>query len=146
MIMIQDEYYMKLALEEAKKASQLNEVPIGCVIVKNNQVIAKAYNRKSLDNVATYHAEILAIEKACVKLGSWYLDECILYTTVEPCMMCTGAIVQSRILHVVYGTKNEAFGYLSKLKDNKIKVTSNILKEECSEILSDFFKERRGKI
>ena len=140
-----EEYYMKIALAEAKKASKLNEVPIGCVIVKDNQIIAKAYNRKTLDNIATYHAEILAIEKACRKLKTWYLDECVLYTTVEPCLMCTGAIIQSRICHVVYGTKNDAFGYLSKLKDDKIKTTPNVLKQECCKILSDFFKERRLK-
>lgn len=142
---MKEEYYMQIALKEAKKASKLNEVPIGCVIVRNNKIIAKAYNRKTLDNIATYHAEILAIEKACRKLKTWYLDECTLYTTVEPCLMCTGAIIQSRISHVVYGTRNDAFGYLSKLNDNKIKITSNVLKDECCEILTEFFKERRIK-
>lgn len=140
-----EEEYMKLALNEAKKASRLQEVPIGCVIVHNDKVIACAYNRKTLDNVATYHAEILAIEKACRVLNTWYLDDCTLYTTVEPCLMCTGAIIQSRISKVVYGTSNEAFGYLSKLKNMKIEVISGVLKYECSAILTDFFKERRMK-
>ena len=138
-----DEYYMRLALNEAKIAYELDEVPIGCVVVKNNQIIAKGYNQKTLKNIATYHAEILAINKACKKLNTWYLDECTLYTTVEPCLMCTGAILQSRISRVVYGTKNEAFGYLSKLEDSKIIIQGNVLENECSDILTQFFKEKR---
>ena len=134
--------YMNLALEEAKKAFDLNEVPIGSLIVKDNKIIAKCYNKKSLDNIATYHAEVLAIEEACKKLGTWYLDECVLYTTVEPCMMCTGAIIQSRIPKVIYGTNNETFGYLSKI-NTKIDVTGGILEKECSAILSEFFQKRR---
>lgn len=137
-----DIYYMNLALNNAKKAFALNEVPIGCIIVKDNKVIAECYNRKSLDNIATYHAEVLAIEEACKKLGTWYLDECTLYTTVEPCMMCTGAIIQARIPKVVYGTNNEAFGYLSKI-DSKIEIIGGILGKECSAILSNFFQKRR---
>lgn len=140
-----DEYYMKFALEQAKKARDLDDVPIGCVIVKDNKVIAKAYNRKTLDNIATYHAEILAIEKACKKLKTWYLDECALYTTVEPCLMCSGAIIQSRISKVVYGTKNSSFGYLSKMENLKIIVVPDILKNECSNILTEFFKNKRIK-
>lgn len=138
-----DEYYMNLALEEAKKATIHDEVPVGSVIVYQDQVIASSFNRKNLDNIATYHAEIIAIEEACRKLKTWYLDECTLYTTVEPCMMCTGAIIQSRIKRVVYGTNNDAFGYLSKLENSKIQITSGILKDKCTKILSDFFKEKR---
>jgi len=138
-----DEYYMRMALDEAKRACSLNEVPIGCVIVKDNQVIARCYNRKTLDNVATYHAEILAIEMACRKLKTWYLDDCVLYTTVEPCMMCTGAIIQSRISRVVYGTGNEAFGWFSKIEDLKIEKVSGVLEKDCQALLSNFFKERR---
>ena len=140
--MYNDEYYMSLALEEARKAYLLDEVPIGCVIVCNDKVIASAFNRKTIDNVATYHAEILAIEKACKYLNSWYLDNCVLYTTIEPCLMCTGAIIQSRIPKVVYGASNLSFGYLSKM-DTKINITSGILENECISILSDFFKEKR---
>ena len=139
-----DDYYMSIALKEAKKAYLQDEVPIGSIIVRNDKIISKSYNQKTLKNMATYHAEILAINKACKKLKSWYLEDCILYTTVEPCLMCTGAIIQSRIKKVVYGTKNEAFGYLSKLKDNKIEIKSNILKQECTNILKDFFKEKRN--
>ena len=134
--------YMNLALEEAKKAFFKDEVPIGALIVKDGEIISKYYNRKSLDNIATYHAEVLVIEEACKILGTWYLDECVLYTTVEPCMMCTGAIIQARIPKVVYGTTNETFGYLSKI-DTKIKVIGGILEKECSNILSEFFKKRR---
>ena len=143
--MIKDNnYYMKLALKEAKKAYELNEVPIGCIIVKEGKVISKSYNKKTLKNIATYHAEILAINKACKKLNSWYLNDCTMYTTVEPCLMCTGAIIQSRISKVAYGTKNESFGYLSKIKKTKIEIIPNILKEECQIILSSFFEKKRN--
>lgn len=135
--------YMKIALKEAKKAYKQNEVPIGCIIVKNNQIISKSYNQKTLKNIATYHAEILAINKACKKINSWYLDDCVMYTTVEPCLMCTGAIIQSRIPKVVYGTKNESFGYLSKIKNSKIEIIPHILEKDCQTILSNFFKEKR---
>ncbi len=141
--MDKNEYYMHLALAEAKKAKDQNEVPIGCIIVKDDEIISKAYNRKTLDNIATYHAEIIAIEQACRKLKTWYLNECTLYTTVEPCLMCTGAIIQSRISKVVYGTKNEAFGHISKISNSKIEIISNVLEEKCAEILGEFFRERR---
>ena len=139
-----DEYYMGLALNEAKRAFCHDEVPIGCVIVRNGEVISCCYNQKTLKNIATYHAEVLAIEKACSKLKTWYLDDCVLYTTVEPCLMCTGAILQARISKVVYGAKNEAFGYLSKLDDHKIEVIGHVLDDECSNILSKFFKNKRN--
>ena len=138
-----DVYYMNKALDNAKLAYSKDDVPVGCVIVYKGEIIASAYNRKNLENIATYHAEILAIEEACRNLNSWYLDECILYTTVEPCMMCTGAIIQSRIKKIVYGTRNEAFGYLSKLDNPKIDITAGVMKEECTQILSNFFKKKR---
>ena len=139
-----DIFYMKLAIEEAKKALEKEEVPIGCVIVYHDEVVASSYNRKTIDNIATSHAEILAINEACKKLGTWYLDECVLYTTIEPCLMCTGAIMQSRIKRVVYGSKNEAFGYLSKV-DLKIDVRSNVLVKETKDLLTNFFKDIRQK-
>ena len=139
-----DIFYMKLAIEEAKKALEKEEVPIGCVIVYHDEVVASSYNRKTIDNMATSHAEILAINEACKKLGTWYLDECVLYTTIEPCLMCTGAIMQSRIKRVVYGSKNEAFGYLSKV-DLKIDVRSNVLEKETKDLLTNFFKDIRQK-
>ena len=138
-----DIYFMKEAFKEALKAYELDDVPIGCVIVKDNQIIARGYNRKEVDGVATYHAEVLAINEACRKLKTWYLDECTLYTTVEPCMMCTGAIIQARISKIVYGTDNQAFGYLRKLDNSKVEVKSGILKYECMSILSEFFRGRR---
>lgn len=137
-----DEYFMRLAINEAKKALSKNEVPIGCVITHKDEIISSSYNHKTINNIATHHAEILAINKACEVLKTWYLDECTLYTTIEPCMMCTGAIIQSRIKRVVYGSKNEAFGYLSKT-NLKIQIVPNILDKECSKILTDFFKKLR---
>ena len=135
--------YMKIAINNAKKAYDLDEVPIGCVIVRDDVIISSAYNRKEIDNIATYHAEILAINEACSKLNTWHLEDCVLYTTVEPCMMCMGAIKQARISRVVYGVDNYAFGYLRKLEDGKLVVKKGILKEECLELLSNFFKSKR---
>ena len=138
-----DDYFMSLAIEEARIADGLDEVPIGCVIVFHDQVIARAYNRKTLDKMATSHAEVLAINEACRKLGTWYLDDCVLYTTVEPCLMCTGAIVQARIKRIVYGCDNHDFGYLSHLDNKKREVVSHVRREECLAILSCFFQRRR---
>ena len=138
-----DEYYMQKAILNAKKAYKLDEVPIGAIIVKDKKIISSTYNRKELENIATYHAEILAINEACKKLNTWHLEDCTLYTTVEPCMMCTGAIIQSRISRVVYGTKNETFGYLSKLTNSKIEITKDVLNKECLNLLSSFFKNKR---
>ena len=138
-----DVFFMKMALQEARRAFLEDEVPIGCVIVRNGEVIAVAHNQKENSNMATYHAEILAINKACAVLGTWHLEDCIIYTTVEPCMMCMGAIIQSRISKVVYGTVNDSFGYLRKLERKKIVVEANVLSEECSSILSEFFQKQR---
>ena len=138
-----DIIYMKKALVNARMAFELDEVPIGAVIVKDDKIIASAYNRKELDNVATYHAEIIAINEACKNLKTWHLDGCILYTTVEPCMMCAGAIKQARISRVVYGTDNPTFGYISKIDDKKIEIDKGLLSDECLELLSSFFKKKR---
>lgn len=139
-----DVYFMKKALLQAQEAYNQDEVPIGCVIVKNKKIIATAYNRKELDNIATYHAEIIAINKACQKLNTWHLEDCTLYTTVEPCMMCTGAILQARISKVVYGTSNQCFGCLNKIKNSKLTIKGQILETECSKILTNFFKTKRN--
>ena len=117
-----DIIYMKIALKEAEKSLKYDDVPIGAVIVCNNKVISKAHNMKEKLLISTKHAEIIAIEKACKKLNNWYLNDCTLYVTVEPCLMCCGAIIQSRVKRVVYATKNEKFGYvesIDKVFENK---------------------------
>ena len=142
---------MLLALNEAKKAFQNDEVPIGCVIVKNDEVIAKAYNKKQKNNCAIYHAEIECIKKASKKLNDWYLKDCEMYVTLEPCIMCTGAIINSRIKTVYYGCKDPKGGALeSNIKIKKIKninhypnVVSGKHEKECSELLKLFFKDKR---
>ena len=142
---MQEEYFMNYALNEAKKALKKDEVPIGCIIVKDGRIISKSYNKKEINQIATHHAEMLAINKACKKLKTWHLEDCVLYTTVEPCLMCTGAIIQSRIKKVVYGTRNESFGYLSKLENPKIEIIPNILEIECKKIISNFFETKRER-
>ncbi|MCI5552896.1 MAG: nucleoside deaminase [Tenericutes bacterium] len=141
-----NEKYMNIALIEAKKAYKKNEVPIGCIIVKNNKIISKAYNKKEKTNVVTKHAEIIAIEKACKKLKTWHLNDCILYTTVEPCLMCTGAIIQSRMKKVVYATENEKYGSLNKIvkeSKSKLEIEKNILAEKSIALLQNFFNKKR---
>lgn len=135
--------FMNEALKEAYKAYKKNEVPIGAVIVKNNKIIARAYNKKEKNKIATHHAEILAISKACKKIKNWRLIDCTLYVTVEPCLMCCGAIIQSRIKKVVYGTSNENYGAVELLEKNNIEVEKNVLQNECSLVLQEFFKKRR---
>lgn len=140
-----NEIYMKEALKEAKKAYKKDDVPVGCIIVKNNKIIARAHNQKENKNNAIKHAEIIAISKACKKLKTWHLDDCILYSTMEPCMMCTGAIIQSRIKKIYYSISNESFGELEnyKLKNNKIKIKKNILANQSQQLLRNFFEEKR---
>ncbi|HSM24580.1 MAG TPA: tRNA adenosine(34) deaminase TadA [Anaerolineaceae bacterium] len=146
-----DKKYMNMAINEAKEAFLENEVPIGCVIVHENTVIASTHNRKEQLNRATAHAEILAIEQACLVLGDWRLDDCILYVTLEPCPMCAGAIYQSRIKKVVFGAFDPKGGaYGSNFDINAIprlnhypSVSSGVLKDQCGELLKDFFKTKR---
>ena len=135
-----DHYYMEIALKEAKKALKHNEVPVGAVIVKNNKIISKAYNKREKARDVTKHAEIIAISKACKKLKNWRLEDCTIYITMEPCMMCCGAIEQSRISKVVYGAANENFG---NVKNTRIKNISQVCEKECIEIVSEFFKNKR---
>ncbi len=136
-----DEYYMKIAIKEANKALNKEEVPVGAIIIKNNKIIAKAHNKKEKLNDSTKHAEIIAISKACKKIKNWRLDDCILYVTMEPCMMCSGAIEQSRIKKIVYGTKNKNYGYTENLKN--IEIISQICEKECKNLVQTFFKKRR---
>lgn len=136
-----NEYYMSIAIKEAEKALKHNEVPVGAIIVKNNKIISKAHNKKENKNNVINHAEILAISKACKKIHNWRLDDCDIYVTMEPCMMCSGAIEQSRIKKVVYGVKNENYGYTNNLKN--IEIISEICEEKCKKLVQLFFKKRR---
>ena len=145
------EYYMKQALKEAEKAYQKLEVPVGAIIVKNGKIIARAHNQKETKTDTTKHAEILAIQKASKKLQSWRLIDCEMYITLEPCSMCAGAIINSRIKKIYIGTMDDKTGAAgSKLNlfedytfNHKVEVEKNIMKEECEEILKRFFKELR---
>ncbi len=136
-----NEYYMKIAIKEANKALNKEEVPVGAIIVKNNKIIAKAHNKKEKLNDSTKHAELIAISKACKKIKNWRLDDCTLYVTMEPCMMCSGAIEQSRIKKIVYGVKNENYGYAENLKN--IEIISQVCEKECKNLIQTFFKKRR---
>ena len=146
-----DEYYMNLALSMARKGFNKNDVPVGAVIVYKDKIIAKAYNTKNIKNCSINHAEVLAIKKACKKLGTWHLDDCTLYVTMEPCLMCCGAILQARMGRVVYGAKCAKFGYVhsisevlnSKKNNHQVSVTGGILEDECSTILKEFFSNKR---
>ena len=136
-----DEYYMNLAIVQSKKALKKNEVPVGAIIVKNNKVISKGYNKKEQKNNAIKHAEIIAIEKACKKLKNWRLEDCILYVTMEPCMMCCGAIEQSRIKKIVYAIENQNFGYTHDLKN--VEIVSGVHKNICRDMVQTFFQKKR---
>lgn len=149
--MNQDEKYMREALKQAKKAIMLGEVPIGCVIVYEDKVIARGYNRRNTDKNTLAHAEITAINRASKKIGDWRLEGCTLYVTLEPCQMCAGAIIQSRITRVVMGAMNPKAGcggsILNILEmeefNHQADVKRGVLEEECSQILQDFFKDLR---
>lgn len=148
-----NEKWMKEAIKQAKKAAQKDEVPIGCVIVKDDQIIARAYNKREMKQCSTAHAEILAIEKACKKLGSWRLEDCDLYVTLEPCPMCSGAIIQSRIRNVIFGAYDPKGGCMgSNMNINDVRgfnhypdIEGGILQYECSRLLKEFFKAKRKK-
>ena len=147
-----NEKYMRLALKEAKKAYKRGETPIGAVIVYNDEVIAKAYNLRESKQSVLAHAETLVIEKACKKLGSWRLEDCDIYITLEPCVMCTGAIIQARIKNVYYGAKNKRYGCHESAINlfdvefiHKVNVVGGLLEEECSLFISSFFKELRNR-
>lgn len=149
--MTEQEKYMKQAIREAKKAYALGEVPIGCVIVYEGKIIGRGYNRRNMDKNTLSHAEITAIRKASKKVGDWRLEGCTLYVTLEPCQMCAGAIVQARIDEVVMGSMNPKAGcggsILNLLEmpefNHQVKVTRGIMEEECSQMLTEFFKELR---
>lgn len=148
-----DEKYMKAALRQAEKAYALGEVPIGCVIVHEDKIISRGYNRRTVDKNVLSHAEITAIRKSCKKIGDWRLEECTLYVTLEPCPMCAGAIVQARIPRVVIGCMNPkagCAGSVLNLLDEKgfnhqAETAVGTLGEECSMMLKNFFRELRQK-
>lgn len=148
-----DEKYMREAIRQAKKAYKLDETPIGCVIVHNGRIIGRGYNRRNTDKSPLAHAEITAIKKASKKLGDWRLEECTLYVTLEPCQMCAGAIIQSRIPRVVVGCMNPKAGCAGsvlnlldvKAFNHQSELTTGVLEEECSALMTGFFKELREK-
>ena len=149
--MTKDEKYMKAAISQAKKAKALMEVPIGCVIVLDDKIIARGYNRRNTDHDTLSHAELIAIKKASKKLGDWRLEGCTMYVTLEPCQMCAGALVQSRIDKVVIGAMNTKAGCAGSVLDllnvegfnHKVLMEKGVLEDESSMMLSDFFKELR---
>lgn len=151
--MTEDERYMKEAIKQAKKAYALDEVPIGCVIVQDNKIISRGYNRRNTDKNALAHAEISAIKKASKKTGDWRLEDCTMYVTLEPCQMCAGAIVQSRMKKVVIGAMNPKAGCAGsvinilqmKQFNHQAEMENGILEKECADMLSTFFKELREK-
>ena len=141
------EKFMQKALNEAKKCLVHEDVPIGAIITYNNKIIAKAYNQKEWKNCATYHAEILAIEKACLKIGNFRLCDCDIYVTKEPCMMCLGAILSARIKNIYFGAYDKKYGTAELAQTNNFNHKSNVFggicERECEELLSNFFKKIR---
>ena len=151
--MTTDEKYMRAAIVQAKKASAIGEVPIGCVIVYENKIIARGYNRRTIDKNALSHAEINAIKKACKIIGDWRLEDCTMYVTLEPCPMCAGAIVQARIPRVVIGCMNQKAGCAGSILDmlhesrfnHQVETETGVLGDDCSRMMKEFFKELREK-
>ena len=150
----EDEFFMDLAIREAKKGAKIGEVPIGCVIVYKGEVIGKGYNRRKNDKTTLAHAEITAIKQACKKMGDWRLEDCTLYVTLEPCQMCAGAIVQARIPKVIFASRNPKAGCAGSILNlftveafnHQVEVTEGVRGEECSRMLTSFFKELRYRL
>lgn len=146
-------YYMEKAIIEAKKAFEINEIPIGCVIVKNDEIISTGYNTRNTHKNTLYHAEIIAIDRACKILGDWRLEGCTMYVTVEPCPMCAGAIIQARLDKVVFGTHNKKAGFAGSVLNimqmdqlnHKVEIESSILENESKELMQSFFKKFRKR-
>ena len=146
-----DEKYMKEAIKQAKKAYAIGEVPIGCVIVYQDKIIGRGYNRRTIDNNTLAHAELAAIRKASRKMNDWRLEDCTMYVTLEPCQMCSGAIVQSRMTRVVVGCMNPKAGCAGSILNlldmpefnHQVELTTGVMEEECSQMMKSFFKELR---
>ena len=151
MIVKNDVYFMRKAIECANKAAEIGEAPIGAVIVKDGIIISRAYNKREIKKNALYHAEILAIDKACKKLNTFRLNDCVMYVTLEPCPMCAGAIINARLKKVVFGAydpKRGCVGSIYNLLEDKRfnhnpQVQGGIMEKECSQLLSDFFSKKR---
>lgn len=149
-----DEYYMRQALKLARKAADMGEVPIGCVIVYQDKVIGRGYNRRTTDGNVLAHAEIAAIRKACKKMGDWRLEDCTMYVTLEPCQMCAGAIVQARVKKAVIGCMNPKAGCAGSILNilqmdefnHQVEIERGVLESECSEVLTTFFKNLRKRL
>ncbi len=152
-MMTEQEKFMKEAIRQAKKAGSLEEVPIGCVIVRDGIIIARGYNRRNTEKSALAHAEVAAIKKASRVVGDWRLEGCTMYVTLEPCQMCAGAIVQSRLTEVVIGCMNPKAGCAGSILNllemeqfnHQVRVIRGVLEEECSSMLSQFFRELRKR-
>jgi len=148
-----DEHFMRLALKQAAKAKAIGEVPIGCIIVCGGKVVGRGYNRRNTNKTTLAHAELIAIDKASRKLGDWRLEGCTLYVTLEPCQMCSGAIVQSRIDRVVVGAMNPKAGCAGSILNilqmaefnHQAELATGVLEEECQEVLQGFFQELRRR-
>lgn len=148
------EKYMKQAIGLAGKAAELGEVPIGCVIEYQGKIIGRGYNRRTTDKSTLAHAEIIAIKKACKKMGDWRLEDCTMYVTLEPCQMCAGAIVQARVKKVVIGCMNPKAGCAGSILNvlqmeefnHQVEIERGVLEEECSQMLTSFFKNLRKKL
>ncbi len=142
---------MRLAIKEAQKAEMIDEVPIGAVIVKDGKVIARAHNKKESKNQATRHAEIEAIEKATKKVNNWWLEDCDIYVTLEPCAMCAGALINSRLRNIYFGAYDKKAGCCGSLYNlpvdvrfnHRLRVEGGILEEECASLLTNYFKKKR---
>ena len=148
---MENEKYMREALKEAKKAIRLGEVPIGCVIVYEDKIIGRGYNKRNTKKTTLAHAELIAIEKASKALGDWRLEDCTMYITLEPCQMCSGAIVQARVKKVVIGTMNPKAGCAGSILNilqmkefnHQVEMEVGVLEQECTKVLQSFFKELR---
>ncbi len=145
--------YMKAAIKEAKKAAKVGEVPIGCVIVYEDKIIGRGYNKRNTKKTTLAHAELLAIQKASKAMGDWRLEECVMYVTLEPCQMCAGAIVQARIKEVVVGAMNPKAGCAGSILNilqmeefnHQVELTTGVMEEECKNVLQDFFVKLRER-
>ena len=150
-ILPDDEKWMQLALKYAKRAAQQNEVPVGAVLVRDNELIAYGYNKRESWHTPIAHAEIICIHRASQKMESWRLLNSTLYVTLEPCVMCTGALIQARVSRLVFGAKDPKGGAVNSLYEipadkrlnHRVEVTAGVLEEECSDILKKFFKSKR---